>query len=61
MAFCRNASRAYVDASAVVVKDIEDPSCLEALACREGIALAEYLNLKKVEIASDCLVVLTDK
>ena len=38
----------------MVFEGITDPSCLEALACRESLALAEDLNLTKIFVASDC-------
>jgi hypothetical protein len=39
---------------------LSDPENLEAVACREGIALAEDLALSKFQIASDCQNVVTD-
>ena len=38
---CSIRSRDITGAYVVVVKDIQDPSCLEALVCREGFSLAE--------------------
>jgi hypothetical protein len=33
---------------------ITDPTALETLACREAIALALYLNINRILVASDC-------
>lgn len=71
-AFCRNGGRAalvalcrtkqgvYAGASAIVVQNISDPDTIEALACREGLALAEYLSLTRLVNASDCQVGVND-
>ena len=37
------------------MEGLTDPETLEALACREGLALAVDLNLQRIYIASDCL------
>ena len=37
-----------------------DPNILEALACREAIALARDLTLTHIRVASDCLLVVKD-
>lgn len=44
-AICRRKQGEHVGASAIAVENIDDPSCLEALAGREGLALAEDLSL----------------
>lgn len=54
VAFCGNERGEYISASALVINRISDVASLKALACREGISLAEDLNLSRVEIASDC-------
>jgi hypothetical protein len=36
-----------------------DPEVLEALSCREGCALAQDINVRKVLIANDCRNVVT--
>jgi hypothetical protein len=38
----------------VVTQGLSDPEVLEALACREGLALASDLLLTKFRVASDC-------
>jgi hypothetical protein len=53
-AFCRNEKGDYLGASALVVPNITDPTVLEALACREGLSLAEDLNLSSIHLATDC-------
>jgi ribonuclease HI len=57
-AVCRGDDGVYLGASAVVVQGISDPATLEALACREALALAADLQLQSVVIASDCLEVI---
>jgi hypothetical protein len=47
-AVCRSYAGDYLGASVIVFEGITDPGCLEALACREALALA---------LASDCLAV----
>ena len=34
---------------------ISDPETLEAMACREGLALASDLLLQRIMVASDCI------
>lgn len=45
---------------ALVVPGVTEPSILEALACREGLALATDLYLPRVHVASDCQSVVND-
>ena len=52
---CRNDEGRFLGASAVVMQGIVDPAILEALACREALALAADLQLTKIKVASDCL------
>ena len=42
-AICRNSSGGYMGASSVCFLGVTDPPSLEALACREGLALAADL------------------
>lgn len=44
----------------MVVDGVTDPTTLEALACREALALATDLLLSHVEVASDCKGVVSD-
>ena len=60
MGLCKDANGAYVDASAIVVNEMTDPPCLQALARREAVALTENHNLRSIVVASDCLVVVKD-
>jgi hypothetical protein len=39
---------------ALKLPGIVDPATLEAIACREGLALAADLNIKHILIATDC-------
>ena len=41
-----------------VLQGISDPAVLEALACREALALASDLHVRKIKVASDCLEVI---
>ena len=46
----------FLGASAVVVHGIGDLAILEAMACREALALVQDLQLTMVKIASDCQI-----
>lgn len=37
------------------MEDVIDPESLEAMACREGLALASDLLLRHIRLATDCL------
>jgi ribonuclease HI len=56
-AVCRSADGIYLGASSLTVEGITNPSVLEAMACREALALAQDLNLRRITVASDCLAV----
>jgi ribonuclease HI len=56
----QDSSGVYLGSSAVVFDGITDPASLEALACREGLALAADLALSRIQIASDCKLVVED-
>lgn len=53
-AVARDAAGRFLGASAVVTWGISDPEIAKAIACREGLALASDLLLKKFRVASDC-------
>jgi len=53
-AVARNAEGLFLGASAVVMTGLTDPETMEGLACREGLALAQDLLLRRVRLASDC-------
>ena len=57
---CRDETRAFLGASAIVFDGLVDPPSLEAQACNEALALAKDLNLRRVQVASDCLEVLNN-
>jgi hypothetical protein len=48
----------FQGASSIATPGISNPATIEAIACREALALAEDLNLSHVCIASDCLEVI---
>jgi ribonuclease HI len=54
---CRTYEGVYLGASVVVFEGVTHPGCLEAMACREALALMEDLNVGRLMVASDCLKV----
>ena len=50
---CRDETGAYLGSSALVIGGVDDPEILETIACREGLALAQDLNISNVVVASD--------
>ena len=54
-AVARDEAGNFLGASALVMEGITDPEMAEAMACREGMALASDLVLQKFKLASDCL------
>ena len=59
-AVCRDSTGLLLGASAIRCRGISGPAILEALACREGLALANDLGATHVVIASDCKGVVQD-
>jgi ribonuclease HI len=53
-AICRDHNGIYLGSSVMIFDGITDPGVLEALACREALALAEDLMLSSIYVASDC-------
>ena len=43
-----------------MVEGVDDPTSLEALACREAMCLAENLLINNYIVASDCKQVVSD-
>ena len=60
MPVCRDEAGNYMGSSALVISGIVDVPTLEAIACREGISLAEDLMLNNFIIASDSKQVICD-
>jgi hypothetical protein len=56
-AVCRSGTGEYMGVSALTISDIGSFAALEALACREALALAQDLNVRSVCIATNCLEV----
>lgn len=54
-AICRSGDGNYMRSSVLACSGISDPPTLEAIACREGLALAADLQLGKCVLSSDCL------
>ena len=57
-AVCRSNTCDYLGVSIVVYEGITHPGCLEAMACREALALLADLNVGKAMVAYDCLEVI---
>jgi hypothetical protein len=57
---CRTEHGQVLGASVNVLDGQNDPACLEAVACNEGLALAQDLNIGTVCLASDCLEMVTN-
>lgn len=57
---CRDDAGLYMGSSALVLHGLMDPTILEALACREALALAKDLMLHQLRIVLDCKTVVTD-
>ena len=53
-AVCRDSDGFFLGSSALIIEGVDDPAILEAIACREGLSLAEDLGLQNMVIASDC-------
>lgn len=51
---CRSHEGIFVGASAMVIQGMNDPEILEGLALREAFSLAGDLNIKKVQVVTDC-------
>ena len=56
-AICRDQDGSFLGASSLRFPNITDPPTLEALAIRESLALADDLNLRRIQVASDCKLV----
>jgi hypothetical protein len=56
-AVARSATGEFLGSSSVTVEGVSVPAILESLACREALALASDLNLRRIKVATDCLEV----
>ena len=52
-AVARDGTGAFQGASVLITQGVTDPESMEAIACREGLAIASDLAMRKVRIASD--------
>ena len=59
-AVCRDDAGVLLGALVIKIPGVVDPATLEALACREALALASDLHLSLLVIASDCQGVIRD-
>ena len=57
---CRSETGQFMGASALTLSGDYSPATLEAMACREALALAQDLDLRKICVASDCLEVINN-
>jgi ribonuclease HI len=55
---CRSREGEYLGASAIVFEALTNLACLEALACREVLDLVADLNIRPIQVATDCLEVI---
>ena len=53
-AIARDERGSFQGASVLVMEGVSSPETAEAMACREGLALAKDLALQKIRIATDC-------
>ena len=54
-AVARDETGVFLGASVLVAQGVSPPEVAEAMACREGLALASDLGLQRVRIATDCM------
>src|SRR4051812_23126604 len=59
-AVCWDGNGVYLDSSALVINGLTNPTSLEAIAIREGQALAEDLGLQWITIKTDCKTLVAD-
>jgi ribonuclease HI len=59
-AVCRDENGTLLGSSARVIEGTKDPATLEAYACAESLSLAADLNIQKIVLATDCLVVVRE-
>jgi hypothetical protein len=57
---CRDEMGQFMEASALTLTEPLNPPTLEAVACREGLVLAQDLGLTRVCLSSDCLEVINN-
>jgi hypothetical protein len=58
--FRRGSNGVYQGGSSIVIHGVTDLLTLEAIACREALALAEDLGVNRIYVASYCKVVIDD-
>ena len=59
-AICRNEQGRYLESSAIILPGVYNPTTLEAIACREALALAADLSLDHLVIVCDCGPIVDD-
>jgi ribonuclease HI len=59
-AICRSETGLFMGASALTVQEDLSLAALEALACREALALAQDMHISHICVASDCLDVVNN-
>jgi hypothetical protein len=55
---CRSEAGTFMGASTLTISGLDNPATLEAMACREALALTQDLTLSHICVASDCLEVI---
>lgn len=53
-AVCRDRDGTFLGSSMLMIQGLVDPPTLEAIACSEGLALAQDLGMEYIEVASNC-------
>lgn len=59
-AIFRDETGKFLGASSISLKGLSDPTAAEAIACNEGLSLAQDLQLARFVLASDCSNVIND-
>ena len=57
---CRDSDGIFLGASTITFQHIHDHVILEAMAVREALSIAEDLYVQKIQVASDCKIVVDD-
>lgn len=53
-AICRDREVSYLGSPVLVIHGLLDPATVEAVACRDALALAQDLGMQRVVVSSDC-------
>jgi len=59
-AIARDGAGIFQGASVLIIQGAIDPELMEAIACREGLALASDLAVRKIRLATDNISVVNN-